>query len=210
MLKENTGRYTVGQDVYGIAFHYTVENQCTADLLFFYKNNFPDKVSFCKFKVVKHARVPTSSLDDTKNADGYVLLDPKGRIFHNQYPRAFTHSVGNATDEQFSLNLNGFTNAQAVAELNKNHYQPCTFIDIGKVVASVYRGSIDNGTGLQRPEYLKKYKDLYNLIVSTFEEKYPDRKIRIVPVLNDKVDGTSTGDNNKLEAVVMSVELMPA
>ena len=98
MSAQNTGRYSVGQEIIGINFRYEGRKIAGVLIPYIYNDEKPSRIVFNKLTVTEHHKVPwdqDSSENPEKKYDGYKLIDPSGRIWTNQYPRA---SYGQTSD----------------------------------------------------------------------------------------------------------------
>lgn len=103
---QNTGRYSVGEKLYGVCFH---ENgkppMFGGGRPFLYgKEDYPTLIDVVELTVTEHHKVAwDQDPKGEKKYDGYLLKDNKGRIWSNQYPRVSYSQVSDAGDREFSL-----------------------------------------------------------------------------------------------------------
>lgn len=103
-------RYEIGQKIWGVFFHNT-------DAIFYphyspwspfgfnVRRSEMPRMEFIELTVTEHHKVYWEY--DEKKAeptnDGFVLTDEKGRVWHNQYPRASYEQTSDHADGLFSL-----------------------------------------------------------------------------------------------------------
>lgn len=126
-MSENT-RYSVGQEIIIVNFTYgsTPDNRFSNRPFLFGAAVYPI-VSFETLTVTEHHKVPWDQ--DPKGElkyDGFVLKDSKGRIWHNQYPKASYGQISDQGDRTFYL---PYWKAEAEDKENDKAYSDAKFVE---------------------------------------------------------------------------------
>ena len=103
-MTQNTGRYSVGQTLFGICFRYKNGNiSYLPPYLWVTGMDDPEDIFIRKFTVTEHHKVPDSwDPFNELSCDGYVL-DSDGIVFHNQYPTASYGQISDEADRLFVM-----------------------------------------------------------------------------------------------------------
>jgi hypothetical protein len=104
--KTSTGRYSVGQKIYGVCFHENGKPPMFGGgrPFLFGKEDYPTLIDIVELTVTEHHKVAwDQDPKDEKKYDGYLLKDNKGQVWCNQYPRASYGQISDAADREFSL-----------------------------------------------------------------------------------------------------------
>lgn len=99
-----TGRYSIGEVLYAVCFEYkNRRNRFSTSPPFIWGDaETPAAIHFVKLTVTAHHRVP-GDWDDEIKYDGYELVDDKGQVYTNQYPRASYGQLSDEGDRRFWL-----------------------------------------------------------------------------------------------------------
>ncbi len=151
-VSSSTGRYSPGQELYGIAFSYRSKKMSSIGAPMLWDEEYPSAIHFIKLKVTEHHRVPNEfdeKQEPTLDCDGYKLVDEKGRVFLNQFPRASYGQITDNGDRQFREDWKGDFNER----FKTDKEDPSEFTLLTEMFATIAKGIRD----LER-EMAKSYK----------------------------------------------------
>lgn len=180
MSKNATGRYSVGQEIYGICFKYIDKDTnvkiVSSSVSSVTMNDVPEDIEFKKFIVTEHHKVGKEYDPTDMTADGYILKDENGLIYHNQYPIATYEQVSDSNDRIFTRSSDGMTQEEIQSLVDNEYENPYEYISISVITVIEKVKNVN-----KYPTLREKYKKLYEMIITKFTEKYPGKKIEIVP-----------------------------
>ena len=139
MSEQNTGRYSVGQEIIGINFCYEGRKIAGVLIPYIYNDEKPSRIVFNKLTVTEHHKVPwdqDSSENPEKKYDGYKLIDPSGRIWTNQYPRASYGQTSDGANYQFNPELKEGETWKSYWESDET----CEFLNVVSYYGNLMRG----------------------------------------------------------------------
>lgn len=203
----NTGRYSIGEEIYGICFQFESRNASTTNPAVFLMNGHAvSAVMFNKFTVTEHHKVHYHFGDvNDKTCDGYSLVDENGIIYHNQYPSAHYEQMSDTNDRLFKISTENYSEDMIDNLLNNVLVTPYKYSNIQEIVDTIHRIGYSKQTQQNNSVISRKYRSLWIMIDLEFRKKYPGKKIIITPVEWIDNDGNITTKEHITNAVVVSL-----
>ena len=177
-----TGRYNIGEELYGIAFTYKNKEHSSINSPLLLDDEMPQTYHFVKLTVSEHHKVSWAyATKDDKKYDGYILNSDDNRVFHNQYPRANYGQLSDIDDRVFSENV--------LKGMKSNKENPSRFILISEILDNLDKALTSNQLENTRKGELQKLKDE---IVDAFKKKFPGKTLGSKVIWKELPDLTTT------------------
>lgn len=183
--KPTTGRYSIGETLYGVAFTYEDKPFASISHPMIWDNRMPKAFSFIQLEVKEHYKVAwDQDPRGGKKYDGYKLSSVDGLPFTNQYPHA---SYGQVTDTADRVFCQDVPTDQIKAALDNEVNQPIEFTLVTDIFASLERGiNSDNLLEARRTQL----KGLRDRLLQEFEAKFPGKTLSTEPIWKEHPDIT--------------------
>jgi hypothetical protein len=172
--KTSTGRYSVGEKIYGISFQYESQsgkNRGYRQPFIFGELEKPSQIDIVELTVTEHHKVSSDwDEQDKKNYDGYKLQDDKGQVWHNQYPTASYGQTTDTADRMFEIHV---TDRCEIEKLLKGT-EPWQVYSVTSLYTDIARG-VDE---LVKPDNRRK----------TDDEAWYDKRLELLKELKSDIE----------------------
>lgn len=184
--KPSTGRYSIGETLYGVAFTYEGKNFASISPPMIWDDQMPKAFHFIQLEVTEHHKVLWDYDEPTaeKKYDGYKLKSSTGLPFTNQFPRA---SYGQTTDTADRVFCQDVPTDQIKAALDNEVNQPIEFILVTDIFSNLERGVNSDKLLEARRTQLKGLRDR---LLQEFEAKFPGKTLSTEPIWKEHPDIT--------------------
>lgn len=161
-----SGRYSVGQILFGVAFIYDEYVRPTVAAPYLYNDLKPRESKMVKLTVIEAHRVPIPEQTDSF-ADGYVLTDGKD-LFFNQYPTASYGQVSDISDRIFTRQIKD--KVLDIESLDR----PIKYILLNQILTDMHQALSDQSISKTTRMNLFGMK---SVLTQGFQALYPDFKV---------------------------------
>lgn len=203
MSEVNTGRYSVGEEIYACVFVYNDRISISQPYMM-WSNETPTDIKFIKLTVKEHHRVPGEHDDEVKY-DGYILAADDGKIFTNQYPRAGYGQISDRGDRIFHIDFRGKTEDDLKKMFENEAKVPHEYVLIHEAFTPMFKAvtldkeKLSDGLGVKLSMLINHFKD-------NFTKQFPDMELVTAPLIFKGKDGIESSYPNILETTVVKKE----
>lgn len=203
MSEVNTGRYSVGEEIYACVFVYNDRISISQPYMM-WSNETPTDIKFIKLTVKEHHRVPGEHDDEVKY-DGYILAADDGKIFTNQYPRAGYGQISDRGDRIFHIDFRGKTEDDLKKMFENEAKVPHEYVLIHEAFTPMFKAvtldkeKLSDGLGVKLSMLINHFKD-------NFTKQFPDMELVTAPLIFKGKDGIESSYPNILKTTVVKKE----
>lgn len=203
MSEAKTGRYSIGEEIYGCVFIYG-ERASIGQPFMMFSQDYPTDIKFIKLTVKEHHKVP-GDYDEEVKYDGYILAADDGTIFTNQYPRASYGQVSDRGDRIFRIDFRGKTEEDFKKMFDNEVEVPHEYVTIDEVFTPMIKAVTLDKDKLS-DELAVKLSLLINRFKDNFAKLFPDMDLVTAPLVFKEKDGTERSYPDILETTVVKKE----
>ena len=203
MSEVNTGRYSVGEEIYACVFVYNDRISISQPYMM-WSNETPTDIKFIKLTVKEHHRVPGEHDDEVKY-DGYILAADDGKIFTNQYPRAGYGQISDRGDRIFHIDFRGKTEDDLKKMFENEAKVPHEYVLIHEAFTPMFKAvtldkeKLSDGLGVKLSMLINHFKD-------NFTKQFPDMELVTAPLIFKGKDGIESSYPDILKTTVVKKE----
>ena len=193
-MTESTGRYSIGEEIYAMAYIYDDLNVSVSGRPFIWGSTaIPKEIKFTKLVVTEHHKVPDAhNVAGEKECDGYKLKSADGTPYTNQYPYASYGQTTDTGDRLFIRDSDGLSDRELKALFENDINDPVIWVSIKDHVDEIKHCVDDDELKKLNPSMHENFKTVYDMIMKSFQEKFPGKTIDIVPKPIEHMDGSIT------------------
>ncbi len=202
-----TGRYSVGQVIYAMAYIYSEFDKSSIVAPLLWDTSAPNAVKFIELTVTEHHKVSDEyDVEKKLDCDGYILKCADGNSYTNQYPYASFEQLSDKGNRIFTIEYRGLSELDLKTLFDNKVNNPTRWISITDHIDAIKRGVESEEFKNSSPDIHAQLTNVFKMINETFEKQFPGKMLKVQPKPIEFKDGTVSYYPDIQEAIVVDKE----